>query len=379
MQIIEIKIESKSKDVATCNACVIKINEQFRYLFVPKLVDNIKDDKKCISGQFIIQKKGKNEKWENYNFLPLNKLEKEKWINLDLSTSSLDMLISYITELKLIYQNEGKDNIFNSIKTFVFSSNLSEDDKELITEMFSKNNELRNEFKKVLNSEVSLEEIIEIINNKYTPSDFADKIDLDTSNALYSFIKAKLIKIEYLEENMDNSCEEFWQKLFVNDPNILFSIIPSVSLIIQEKPFVGGKAIDNVGGKNSDFLFKFGLRNTSLIEIKTPMTKLMIKGNREGVYIPSSEFSSSILQLKLQKDNIMKEYYSLKEKSSEKGINFESYDPKCYLIIGDSSNFDFEQTKNFELFRNELKDIEIITFNELVNKLKLIKEALESN
>lgn len=41
--------------------------------------------------------------------------------------------------------------------------------------------------------------------------------------------------------------------------------------------------------------------------------------------------------------------------------------------------FDYEQTQSFELFRNELKDIEIITYNELIFKLKLIQQALEDD
>lgn len=59
MQIVDIYIESLSRDVAKCNAVVLKVNDSFRYLFIPKLIDNSKDKSKCISGQFIVQKKVK--------------------------------------------------------------------------------------------------------------------------------------------------------------------------------------------------------------------------------------------------------------------------------------------------------------------------------
>ena len=59
MQIVDVYIESLSRDVTQCNAVVLKVNESFRYLFVPKLIDNSKDKSKCISGQFIVQKKSK--------------------------------------------------------------------------------------------------------------------------------------------------------------------------------------------------------------------------------------------------------------------------------------------------------------------------------
>ena len=103
IQIVDIYIESVSRDVAYCNAVVLKVNDSFRYLFVPKLVDNSKDKTKCISGQFIVQKKSKTDSWENYNNLPLNKLAMGQWINLDLSTSSMETFISYIEKLKEIY------------------------------------------------------------------------------------------------------------------------------------------------------------------------------------------------------------------------------------------------------------------------------------
>lgn len=382
MQIIDIKIESKSRDIATCNAVVLKINDFFRYLFVPELIDNIKDNKKCLRGKFIVQKKGKNDAWETYNYLPLNKLKKDEWINLELSTSSMDVFLSYVTELKKMYEEEGKYEVFNSIKTFIFSNQLDSEDKELILEMFNKKSHLREELKNILSKDFTTEDIVKLINDKISTDEFIayefiNKIDEETRDSIYSTIKAKMINTTYLIENISNSSEGFWHDLFLNDPNILFSIIPSVSLIIQDEPFVGGKAIDNKGGKNSDFLFKCGIRNTSLVEIKTPTTNLLTKGNRDGVFIPSSDLTSSIVQLRIQKDTLMKEYYTLKQKSNESGIVFETYDPKSYLIIGDNSKFSHNQVQSFELFRNELKDIEIITYNELIFKLNLVQQALQ--
>lgn len=59
MQIVDVYIESLSRDVTQCNAVMLKVNESFRYLFVPKLIDNSKDKSKCISCQFIVQKSQK--------------------------------------------------------------------------------------------------------------------------------------------------------------------------------------------------------------------------------------------------------------------------------------------------------------------------------
>lgn len=60
----------------------------------------------------------------------------------------------------------------------------------------------------------------------------------------------------------------------------------------------------------------------------------------------------------------------------KKGKNFSAYDPKSYIIIGNTKDLNSEQLESFELFRNGLKDIEIITFNELIDKLKILQEYL---
>ena len=152
MQFVDIKIESVSKDVAECNAVVLKYNDTFRYLFVPKLIDNSNDKSKCISGQFIVKKKSRNDKWENHDFLPINKMVKDQWINLDLSTSSMDILISYVQKLRELYLEEGKYDSFGTVRTFVFSNKLNSEEKELILDMFDKiPNPLTNKFRRLSN------------------------------------------------------------------------------------------------------------------------------------------------------------------------------------------------------------------------------------
>lgn len=139
---------------------------------------------------------------------------------------------------------------------------------------------------------------------------------------------------------------------------------------------MGGKAINNIGGTLSDFFFKCGTRNVSIIEIKKPTTKLIDGKYRNEVFSPSEELSSAIVQLRKQKDVLLKEYYIKKANSEKQGIKFDAYDPKTYLIIGNSENLKENELESFELFRNGLKDIEIITFNEIVDKLVLISENL---
>ena len=380
MQIVDIYIESVSKDVAQCNAVVLKVNDSFRYLFIPKLIDNSKNSSKCISWQFIVQKKSKTDLWENYNNLPLNKLAKGQWINLDLSTSSMEIFISYIDELKKLYISEGKYDSFGTVRTFVFSNKLDSTDKEIILEMFNKNKSLKEELKKLLNMNLDIKDIMGAINSgKITLKEITEGFSKKETSEIFNILQAKIINPKFLEDNFDNNDEKFWQQLFNDNPNVITSVIPSVVHIIEEQPYMGGKAIDNKGASIGDFLFKSGTDNVSIIEIKTPCTNLLGNEYRSGVYSPSKELTGSIVQIRKQKDGFVKEYNSIKIQSMKKGENFSAYDHKSYIIIGNTQILTVEQNESFELFRNSLKDIEIITFNELINKIKILQNYLTEN
>lgn len=377
MQFVDIKIESVSKDVAECNAVVLKCNDTFRYLFVPKLIDNSNDKSKCISGQFIVQKKSRIDKWENHDFLPINKMVKDQWINLDLSTSSMDILISYVQKLRELYLEEGKYDSFGTIRTFVFSNKLNSEEKEIILYMFDKNDKLKEELRKYLKDDISIEDVVNAIGaGKLNINQLVNKLNETDTNQIYNTLQAKMINPVFLEDNLDNEKEKFWQDLFKQHPNILSTIIPSVVHIIEDQPYFGGKAIDNKGGTIGDFLYKSGTNNVSIIEIKTPSTDLLGTEYRNDVFCPSKELSGSIIQIRKQKDNLMKEYDHIKRKSIIKEKDFDAYDPKSYIILGNSSKLNPIELESFELFRNSLKDIEIITFNELIEKLKIFQKYI---
>ena len=379
MQIIDITIETVSKDVAQCNAVVLKVNETFRYLFIPKLINNSKDQSKCISGQFIVQKKAKNDDWENYNNLPISKLAMGQWINLDLSTSSMETLISYIESLRELYLKEGKVETFGTTKTILFSNKLSPEEKEIISQIFNKDNDMKKELKEILQQNINLNDVLAAINNgKINIEDINNNLNYQDASNVYCILQAKLINPIFLEENLDNSDERFWQNLFKKHPNIISSIIPSIVYLIEDQPYMGGKAINNTGGSIGDFLFKSNTENVSIIEIKTPNTTLLSREYRNNVYCPSQELIGSIVQIRKQKQNLLTDYNSLKISSIKQNIDFNVFDPKTYIIIGNTNNLNSEQIESFELFRNSLKDIEIITFNELIDKLKIIQKHLES-
>jgi len=192
----------------------------------------------------------------------------------------------------------------------------------------------------------------------------------------------ELVTLENLTEKFEEMLskdlsEGHWQKLFNENPFILNLAFGYPIIKFSEQACVGGRTFSGIGEKISDFLVKNNLtNNTALIEIKTPSTKLLNKkAYRESVYCPSPEFSGSINQLLDQKYKFQKEIVSLKGNS--RIYDLESYSVNCVLIIGKTPE-EIDQKKSFELFRGNSKDIEIITFDELLEKLKQLHDFLSS-
>lgn len=64
-------------------------------------------------------------------------------------------------------------------------------------------------------------------------------------------------------------------------------------------------------------------------------------------------------------------------KDATRTYDIESYSVHCFLLIGQTPE-DEDRQKSFEQFRRNSKDVEIITFNELLAKLKQLRDFLAS-
>lgn len=172
--------------------------------------------------------------------------------------------------------------------------------------------------------------------------------------------------------------EKYWQKFFSDNPFIFSSAFSYPIIKFGEQVCVGGRMFSGSGDKIADFLVKNNFTdNSALIEIKTPSTQLLNKSTYRGsVYYPSPDFSGSINQLLDQKYKFQQEITQLK--TNARKYDLESYSVSCLLIIGKTPE-EPNRKKSFELFRGNSKDIVIITFDELLEKLKQLYSFLSSS
>jgi hypothetical protein len=179
------------------------------------------------------------------------------------------------------------------------------------------------------------------------------------------------------DDNQENDDENFWQKVFWDNAIILSQVFSFPVIFIEEKVYVGGKNLSNTGGNLLDFLLKNNLtQNTALIEIKTPKTKIIGTKYRLSVYSIYADITGSIVQIANYKDSLTKNYHSLVA-NMEGEIN--AFNPQCMVIAGNAQAelTDQERIKSFELFRNGLKDVQLVTYDELFRKIEILIELIE--
>lgn len=170
--------------------------------------------------------------------------------------------------------------------------------------------------------------------------------------------------------NAKRSQETDWQKLFCETPFILSLAFGHPVVKVKDQAYVGGRNFSGQGDKIADFIFRDGLtNNVAITEIKTPDLDLLNKGSyRDNIYAPSSKLSGAINQILDQRYHFQKEIVQMKDNDGGQ-IDIRSYFVHCCLVAG-RMPADEDRKKSFELFRHNLKDVEIVTFDELLKKLE---------
>jgi hypothetical protein len=191
----------------------------------------------------------------------------------------------------------------------------------------------------------------------------------------------ELVSLEELIEIFDKKLsqtglqERHWQEFFNANAFILQLAFNLPALAFGDQVAVGGTKFDGSGGKLADYAIRLGLfGNLALIEIKTPKTALLVKRPyRGGVYAPSEELSGAVTQVLDQRHQLQNDINS--KKIASKAYDVFTYAVPCIVIAGRSPAAD-EEKKSLELYRNNLRDVIVITFDELLAKLKVLHEFL---
>jgi len=185
--------------------------------------------------------------------------------------------------------------------------------------------------------------------------------------------------------------EAVWQRFFEDNPWIFgygLNYVFMSELNDQKLEQITSGAYLSTPGKRIDALMKTRGLISSLcfVEIKTNETKLIDekKPYRSGSWRVSNELTGSIAQIQrtmqLALDSIHSKHESTSKHGDPTGEIVFLYQPKAFVVIGSLEQFttDFgineEKYCSFELFRRNLRNPEIITFDELFSRAQFIIE-----
>ena len=190
--------------------------------------------------------------------------------------------------------------------------------------------------------------------------------------------KNRKATLEIFRAMLDNTelSESDWQSFFEENTWIFgYGLRYQILNAIQGQPYYGGKNVSGSGGQRGDFLTATSgfVKYTCLVEIKKPTTNLlMCKEYRNGAWSISEELAGAVAQ-------VQSNCLNWETEESRSAANYElltglsTVAPKGIVVIGNTSELDKQAKKqSFELFRRELRNPEIITYDELYERAKFI-------
>lgn len=195
--------------------------------------------------------------------------------------------------------------------------------------------------------------------------------------------------LEVFEHRLDEDAwrESDWQDFFEQEPWVFgYGLDYRVMRPFDREMKVGGGGIDNRNQPIIDFLMTF-TDYTVLVEIKTPGTRIFrrSRGGRAGTWEFSSEFMGAVSQILEQKAEWLAfsqsgEHYN---KAGTEKLAARTRNARSILVIGSKIEFAGAATPRdsavmadtFELFRRECRGIDIVTYDELLERARFITRS----
>ena len=369
-------VKSTSRSSATTDDIVLRETGVTRLVFRPMLVDNKKDPSASVKGTFVFQKKGFNDNWEEIPVPSLSSLKKGDEVKLPLSSEELRTLFTEVSALYQLFESEGIPlGQTRFVKANETVQALAQMTDEEITTVMSGQESLGASAVARLIGWASDADNFSLMFDRLQRIGEGDLLKLNTALGIANIKRA--LKIWF--DNRRNDDEEFWHTILAEQSFVLEQIFHVPIVVIKSKAYVGGKSVLNRGGKIVDFLVKNSVTSSvGLVEIKTPMTPLLGGEYRTGIYNVSSDLTGAVQQALCYRDSISRERTSLLREFPQSA---EVFDPLCIVLIGNVRREladDKEKQQAFELYRRQLSSIEIVTYDEMYDKMRRLVSVLES-
>jgi hypothetical protein len=351
-QITTSSTSSKTMDITPI---ILKSNQITRLIFMPKWVGESSNQ---LRGFFRFQRKGPNDNWEDIDHTSMTTLKKNEGYELHLDGEEMAVLFSNLENIKALLLEYGHSY---SARTFIL-------DEQNANKIFL-------DIGKVENKNMVVKQLKSLESKNF------DKLE-----HVINFARLDGA-IDKIKVNLNNSKESFWQKFFEENTWVLNQLFSFPVIYLNGETYLGGKnsnGRNGQGGVATDFLLKNGSNGSfAVVEIKTPMEAITGRhyrgkkntGNNNTLFSVTQKLTGGLIQLEDQIYTAI-DYFEKNLAKDFKNISF--LNPTGILVIGNYSVLTLEQKKSFDLFRRSIGNNQIITFDEVLEKLKSLKKIYEN-
>ncbi|MDO8431220.1 MAG: DUF4263 domain-containing protein [Candidatus Binatus sp.] len=347
-------IQSTSPNSAVVDEVVLGSKVHTRTSLFAEEVNNPHDSNACIKVHLFHRRKRAGEKWEN---LPSESLSRLKAGGVARFTLDSARTLNLFHHLSQLYAAKRQAGITPGKRTLVVASanEIVQAKKERIAtlrELAESPDELWHDLE---NARPGI-----LLKLSYA------KLQEERAAALAEF-KAHLDREEQ---------EEWWQHFFQKNTWIFgYGLSYRFISLSQSKPHLGGTTISGRGGKLGDFmgLSEAQVKFTVLVEIKRPQSPLVRpKEYRNGVYPPGDDVAGGAAQVQ----TACRQWQESSDSAGNRDALKEAFtiQPKGILVVGNLKQLkdDRARIQSFELFRRNLTNPEILTFDELYERAAFI-------
>lgn len=165
--------------------------------------------------------------------------------------------------------------------------------------------------------------------------------------------------------------EPRWQAFFKANPFVIGLAFPHPVIMIQDQAHVGGTMLCGAGESIVDFLFAQRFTGSlALVEIKRPSTKLVdAKTFRGDLHAPHKDLTSAMAQVLDQRFQLLNNFAAKSHAPELKDTHVSAVN--CIVIAG-KVPATIQEKRSLDLFRHSSKDVVVVTFDELLEKLREI-------
>jgi hypothetical protein len=352
---------STSKNSAEVATVVIEQTATTRRVLKATIVNNSKNSAACLEIELIHERAAKGN-FDPLDMPKLSNLKAGQWMSCSLKSEATLKLYKELNRLYSLAEQEGvqygeRKYVIIALQNGRFSS-----------------------------EDLGLVELLRQCQNSPGLAKKLAEINPELIDNAHSFraLQKRQEGLTKFETMLRESCsEQEWQDFFDEHDWVLGGALDvQVLSKTRQQPYLGGCDVSGRGSKRSDFLLSTqgAVKFFALAEIKRPDTELLNSRPYRGddVYSIGSELNGGMAQLRSylqtwETDGSRTE----KNRDRFEGQGIYTVQPRGILVIGHLNQLNDcrEKKTAFELFRQNQKDIHIVTFDEVYERAVYIVGA----